>query len=204
MGGGNFTYISDKGEKFSKLDRVLVCKDFMGRWPLASLTLLAKDCSDHRPILLASVASDFGHILFLFFNSWLDLTGFEDFVVKQCSRFRFEGPAELALSTKLRMGGIKKKKETVQKLELEGESRSLTNSELELRADCLDFVKEFESIKYRDLKQKTRVRWAVDGDENSKYFHSVINANLSSNRLQGLRINGEWVSSPTLIKEFAV
>ncbi|XP_076936084.1 uncharacterized protein LOC143603041 [Bidens hawaiensis] len=102
MGGGMFTYISDKGDKYSKLDRILVCKEFMNRWPLASLLLLAKDCSDHRPLLLRSVASDFGHTPFRFFNSWLDLSGFEDFVGKKCNQFKFEGPADLALSTKFR------------------------------------------------------------------------------------------------------
>lgn len=42
MGGGLFTYVSDHGDKFSKIDRVLVCKDFMRMWPLASLNVLAK------------------------------------------------------------------------------------------------------------------------------------------------------------------
>ncbi|XP_076949348.1 uncharacterized protein LOC143621967 [Bidens hawaiensis] len=31
MGGGLFTYISYKGDKFSEIDRVLVCKEFMGK-----------------------------------------------------------------------------------------------------------------------------------------------------------------------------
>ncbi|KAF5789658.1 putative RNA-directed DNA polymerase [Helianthus annuus] len=53
-----------------------------------------------------------------------------------------------------------------------------------------------------DLKQKSRVRWAVDGDENSAYFHGVVNANTSNNRISGLRIEGEWVNNPFIIKDF--
>ncbi|XP_076929181.1 uncharacterized protein LOC143593434 [Bidens hawaiensis] len=52
MGGGSFTYVSDKGDKFSKIDRVLVCKDFKDCWPGASLNVLPKGCSDHRPLLV--------------------------------------------------------------------------------------------------------------------------------------------------------
>ncbi|XP_076953170.1 uncharacterized protein LOC143627172 [Bidens hawaiensis] len=109
MGGGVFTYRSDKGDKFSKLDRVLVCKDFMSVWPLASLTLLSKEYSDHIPLLLSSV----------------------------------------------------------------------------------------------DLKQKSRVRWALEGDENSNYFYGVINANLKSNRLHGLLVDGVRVNEAnSLVQPF--
>ncbi|XP_076932415.1 uncharacterized protein LOC143597936 [Bidens hawaiensis] len=59
MGGGQFTYISDRGDKFSKLDCVLVCRRFMNGWPNVSLTVLAKECSDHRPVLLSAVSVNF-------------------------------------------------------------------------------------------------------------------------------------------------
>ncbi|XP_076949347.1 uncharacterized protein LOC143621966 [Bidens hawaiensis] len=66
---------------------------------------------------------------------------------------------------------------------------------------CISFVKEFEKMKYRDLKKKSRVRWASDGDENSKYFHGIINSNLSNNRLHGFLVNGLWVSNPIIMKD---
>ncbi|KAI3814944.1 hypothetical protein L1987_14593 [Smallanthus sonchifolius] len=73
MGGYKFTYMSDKGDKLSKLDRMLVCRSFMNLWPVASLTALSKEMSDHCPLFLSTVPVDFGHIPFRFFNSWLDL-----------------------------------------------------------------------------------------------------------------------------------
>ncbi|XP_022040197.1 uncharacterized protein LOC110942741 [Helianthus annuus] len=66
MGGGNFTYISDNGRKLSKLDRFLVCLGFMEKWPNASVIALDREVSDHRPIILSAIQSDFGHIPFIF------------------------------------------------------------------------------------------------------------------------------------------
>ncbi|XP_076925889.1 uncharacterized protein LOC143588869 [Bidens hawaiensis] len=96
MGGGLFTYVSDHGDKFSKLDRFLVCRRFMNGWPTASLTVLAKELSDHRPALLSAVIVDCGHFPFWFFNSWLQLPGFMDFIESECGKFVFVGPADLA------------------------------------------------------------------------------------------------------------
>lgn len=95
------------------------------------------------------------------------------------------------------------KKEIIHRLEMEGESRMLSVEELSIRSECLAFVKECDSMKQQDIKQKSRVRWAVSGDENSKYFHNILNANLSSSRLHGLVVNGVWESNPSLLKEIA-
>ncbi|XP_022014442.1 uncharacterized protein LOC110913933 [Helianthus annuus] len=102
MGGGSFTYISDNGTKLSKLDRYLVCLGFRERWPNAAVIALEREVSDHRPIVLSTVQTDFGHIPFRFFNSWFELPGFYDFVIQKCSTFNFSGPADLALAIKLR------------------------------------------------------------------------------------------------------
>ncbi|KAJ0859981.1 putative Endonuclease/exonuclease/phosphatase superfamily [Helianthus annuus] len=102
MGGGKFTYISDNGKKLSKLDRFLVCLGFMERWPNASVTAVDRVASDHRPIILSTVQTDFGHIPFRFFNSWFELPGFINYMLHICGLFSFSGPADLALAIKLR------------------------------------------------------------------------------------------------------
>ncbi|XP_021999377.1 uncharacterized protein LOC110896221 [Helianthus annuus] len=52
-----------------------------------------------------------------------------------------------------------------------------------------------------DLKQRSRVKWAVEGDENTSFFHNIVNANQSSNRINGLMMNGVWETDPPLIKD---
>ncbi|XP_022019795.1 uncharacterized protein LOC110919855 [Helianthus annuus] len=76
MGGGRYTYISDRGDKLSKLDRFLVCLGFLERWSMATVLALNRDVSDHRPILLSTIPSDFGHIPFRCYNSWMEIPGF--------------------------------------------------------------------------------------------------------------------------------
>ncbi|XP_076932904.1 uncharacterized protein LOC143598623 [Bidens hawaiensis] len=217
MGGGSFTYVSDKGDKFSKIDSVLVCKGFMDSWPGASLNVLPKGCSDHRPLLLGMIPVDYGHIPFRFFNSWWEIPGFVDFVETCCARFRFRGPPDLALVTKFRWlkNRIKdwlevKKKETtglyevnkrkIQLPEAVAVLRPLSQRELEERAECMVMVEAFEIVKQKDARQKARVKWAVDCDDNKAYFHGIFNANLSSNRLHGLMFQGSWVCNPTVVK----
>ena len=42
-----------------------------------------------------------------------------------------------------------------------------------------------------------------EGDENSKFFHSVVNWRRRMNSLNGLNIDGEWVEDPLVVKETA-
>ncbi|KAI3820444.1 hypothetical protein L1987_07991 [Smallanthus sonchifolius] len=187
MGGHKFTYMSDNGLKLSKLDRILVCREFMNNWPSASLIALSRELSDHGPLILSSVPHDFGHIPFRFFNSWLEMPGFMEYV---------ESSARLS-----REASYRARKARISEIESLAESRSLVSLELEERLGCKQLVAAFDLEKLKDAQQKSRVRWATDGDENSSYFHSKVNANISGNRINGLRFNGEWVSNPVLLKD---
>ncbi|XP_022003600.1 uncharacterized protein LOC110901053 [Helianthus annuus] len=148
------------------------------------------------------------------------MPGFMEYVGGLCSSFSFHGPADLALATKLKFLKNKirscvaferrhrdavynKKKEAVEKLEKEAELRDLRPTELQHREECKSFMLEYDRVKMLDYRQKARVKWAVEGDENTGFFHGVINANTSNNRINGLMVNGEWVSNPTVIKDKA-
>ncbi|KAM0065492.1 putative RNA-directed DNA polymerase [Helianthus debilis subsp. tardiflorus] len=221
MGGRQFTYRSDNGQKLSKLDRFLVCREFMNTWPGAAFLALSSAVSDHSPILLSTIPVDFGAVPTRVFNSWLELPGVLDYVDHLCRTFRFNGPADLCLAVKLKWikvrvkdrvmeikraqgGQYSEKVEILEGLDLAAESRDLLPHELEKREDCRRFIMETDRLKIMDLKQKSRVRWAVEGDENSAYFHSVVNANISNNRINGLWIDGNWVTQPPLIKDYVV
>ena len=43
------------------------------------------------------------------------------------------------------------------------------------------------------LRQKARVKWLKQGDNNSNYFHRLINYRRTQNAIQGLLIDGVWV-----------
>lgn len=71
MGGRKFTRMDKYGTKLSKLDRILVSRHFLSKWPNAQLLALPRDLSDHCPIVLKTHSGDYGAIPFKFFNSWL-------------------------------------------------------------------------------------------------------------------------------------
>ncbi|XP_076937140.1 uncharacterized protein LOC143604598 [Bidens hawaiensis] len=146
------------------------------------------------------------------------MPGFLDLIESKCRVFRFVGPADLALATKLRWlkGRIRIwlareksmiereaefRNEEIRRLESVAERRNLSDLEAEYKLECKNVVEGFNMVKLRDLQQKSRAKWAVEGDENSSFFHGVLNSNISGNRMHGLLLNGEWVTDPLLLKE---
>ncbi|GJS38460.1 RNA-directed DNA polymerase, eukaryota [Tanacetum coccineum] len=58
--------------------------------------------------------------------------------------------------------------------------------------------------KERDsLKQKSRVKWAVEGDENTKFFHSIVNKKIKNRSNNRINLNGAWNEDLNEIQEAA-
>ncbi|GJX93118.1 reverse transcriptase domain, reverse transcriptase zinc-binding domain protein [Tanacetum coccineum] len=51
------------------------------------------------------------------------------------------------------------------------------------------------------LRQKARVRWNIDGDENSKFFHSFVKRRNKKNNIRGIMVDDLWCEDPEKIKE---
>lgn len=95
---------------------------------------------------------------------------------------------------------VRKLKQWVCDLDLIVESRSLFSVEIENRIEWKKKILELEHRRNMDLRQKAKIRWAIDGDEDSRFFHGIINSNLSKNRINGLLIGGNWSTNPMAIK----
>ncbi|XP_071727700.1 uncharacterized protein [Rutidosis leptorrhynchoides] len=52
-----------------------------------------------------------------------------------------------------------------------------------------------------DMIQKSRVKWDVEGDENSKFFHCSLKRKHNYQNINGLMVDGSWVSDPFAIKQ---
>lgn len=77
----------------------------------------------------------------------------------------------------------------------------MTEQELVDRNLGYKSIIEMEKTRSLDLRQKTRIKWAVDRDENTRFFHGYIYKINRKNLIDGLKISGEWCTDLTSIKQ---
>ena len=54
------------------------------------------------------------------------------------------------------------------------------------------------------LRQKARIKWLKEGDNNSTYFHRLINHRRRKNAIPGIFMDGVWIHEPCRVKNAAV
>ncbi|GKA93672.1 putative RNA-directed DNA polymerase, partial [Tanacetum coccineum] len=223
MGGRRFTRMKNFGTKLSKLDRILVSQHFVSAWPNDILTALPHETSDHCPLILKTHPGDYDPIPFKFFNSWLldgELTN-----IVSLSWSNGCGTITLPPSTshpsvllKLKLRELKKNiqlwrnkvaskndlkirdlKQKVEVLDFKAENGCLDNFDIDNHVSFIKELKDLEHLKNLDLMQKAKIKWAIEDDENSKFFHRYINNKLSRSRINGIFIDDVWVSDPPLV-----
>ncbi|XP_071741238.1 uncharacterized protein [Rutidosis leptorrhynchoides] len=191
MGGKKFTRICDNGIKFAKLDRFLVSEKFFQLWEELSVLALERKLSDHCPIILRDRVIDFGPKPINVFDDWLDVEG-ADQVISSAWNERVEGwRLDIVFRLKLKKVKMALKewcKDKFGRLDADiadlqnaannwekiAESRILSDDK---RGEWMDIRKKWlgkEKVKSNMARQKAKGKWILEGDENSKYFYSII------------------------------
>ncbi|XP_071740692.1 uncharacterized protein [Rutidosis leptorrhynchoides] len=218
LGGRCFTRVSDDGLKFSKLDRFLASEKLCSLWQDLTAVALEREMSDHFPLILKDEEKNFGPKPFKIFDAWFDEEGMEQVVTEAwgkivAGKFRKDCVFRNKLknvkealkqwsTTKYNQldGEIEVLKNAATSLELKAENGMLNDSDLNLWRDTRKRWLEKEKIKSHMLKQKARIRWSLEGDENTKFFHSLIRRKNNRCNIRGLNINCVWNDSPVDIK----
>ncbi|GJT89969.1 RNA-directed DNA polymerase, eukaryota, partial [Tanacetum coccineum] len=217
-GGYSYTWAHKSAAKMSKLDCFLIYEDLMSNCPNISSMILDRYLSDHRPILLRELKLDFGPTPFHFFHHWFKLDGFDSFVSKVWKGINVQDSNDmlkLAKKLKILKGLIrswvkdKKDKASILKNSLEkkiadidslfynGEASSLT---LEDRSNAMNNLINLERMKSIELAQKAKIQWSIEGDENSKKFHGIINKKRNNLAIRGITVDGQWIEDPIKVK----
>ncbi|KAJ0888367.1 putative Endonuclease/exonuclease/phosphatase superfamily [Helianthus annuus] len=218
MKGRKFMYLKDNDNKLSKIDRVLVDQELLLKWPGACLRALPRMFSDHCPLVLTCLDKNFGPKPFRFFNSWLERKDFDEVVLKEIANSNGVGDPDVRVSQKLKkireaLGTWKKEvlskeggtemtiKEELEHLEEVAEGRELSKEEEWTRSECLKDLKETEGYKLKDIKQRARARWDLQGDQNTRFFHGYIESRRACNNITSLLINEVLITKPFMIKK---
>nr|GFA13096.1 hypothetical protein [Tanacetum cinerariifolium] len=192
--GRHFTWMNKVGTKLSKLDRFFISEGVMEDIPDIKVTAIERLWYDHSPILLHSKKANFSPSLFKLYNSWLSIDGFDDIVKSTWDSMETgNGSNKISSHVKLRnlKNAIKKWQVDVRKIDISQKSANLSEihdiekkiddgsasiSDHEKRIKLLQDIDKLENLEALDLIQKSRIKWDIEGEENSKFFHRIINS----------------------------
>ncbi|GJV56809.1 RNA-directed DNA polymerase, eukaryota [Tanacetum coccineum] len=68
------------------------------------------------------------------------------------------------------------------------------------RMNLMKQLHDIKSADSRDSFQKAKIKWAVEGDENSKFFHGIINRKRANLAIKGILADGDWIDAPCRVK----
>nr|GEU61500.1 ribonuclease H-like domain-containing protein [Tanacetum cinerariifolium] len=66
--------------------------------------------------------------------------------------------------------------------------------------DIVTARQELNNRNAMEISQKAKIRWSIEGVENSKYFHGIMNKKRSQLAIRGNLANGEWILEPHRVK----
>ncbi|GJW09362.1 RNA-directed DNA polymerase, eukaryota [Tanacetum coccineum] len=68
------------------------------------------------------------------------------------------------------------------------------------RANLFNELHDLNKASSLELAQKAKIRWAIEGDENLKFFHGIINKKRSQLAIRGILVDGDWIVNPSSVK----
>nr|GEV70726.1 RNA-directed DNA polymerase, eukaryota [Tanacetum cinerariifolium] len=188
LDGYAYTWVHKFATKMSKLDRFLISKGLMASFPHLSSICLDNHLSDHRPILMREMNIDYGATPFRFFHSWFQIEGFDKLVEDTWMHMDITYSNGMIL--------LKKKLQALKIIDQGGSNEVILND----RSILLKEIHDIISMDLEEMAQKEKVRWAIEGDENSKYFHGILNNKRSHLAIRGVLVNGDWIVKSNDVK----
>nr|GEU33284.1 hypothetical protein [Tanacetum cinerariifolium] len=216
--GYSFTWAHHSATKMSKLDRFLVSHGFISCFPYISAVCLDRHLSDHRPILLREVFTDYGATPFHLYHSWFSFQGFDQMVSHVwhsiCLNYRndmirFKKKLQILKKElhvfvtdmkKKQMGCVNELKTNLSDIDTILDQVGISDDILLARTEYMNLLLDTKAAVGRDYIQKAKIKWVVEGDENSKNFHGIVNRKRASLAVKGIMVDGDWVDDPSRVK----
>ncbi|GJX01717.1 hypothetical protein Tco_0185630, partial [Tanacetum coccineum] len=199
--------------KPTKLDRFLLSEGLFDFFLHLSAICLDKNLSDHRPILLrdsTNLIPGWGKSKKV--RTKRNLPKLRKHLLTWNSPMVSDDNALIHLQRKLQLLKIAIKswtkefrlKSNAKKCQIQQDILCLNklfdlglinDDSLNKRALLLNELHEINSVNASELSQKAKIRWSIKGDENSKFFHGIINKKRAQLAIRGILADGNWISN---------
>nr|GEY42474.1 RNA-directed DNA polymerase, eukaryota, reverse transcriptase zinc-binding domain protein [Tanacetum cinerariifolium] len=63
------------------------------------------------------------------------------------------------------------------------------------RMEVVNTLQKIDKICSSEMAQKAKVKWSIEGDENTSFFHGMLNKKRSLLNIQGSMVDGMWIES---------
>ncbi|GJZ55372.1 RNA-directed DNA polymerase, eukaryota [Tanacetum coccineum] len=68
------------------------------------------------------------------------------------------------------------------------------------RTEVVNNIQKLDKIHSSEMAQKAKVKWSIEGDENTSFFHGVLNKKRSILNIRCIMVDGNWIESPKAVK----
>ncbi|GJS40226.1 hypothetical protein Tco_0565269 [Tanacetum coccineum] len=69
------------------------------------------------------------------------------------------------------------------------------------RSCWIDKLRNIELKESTDFSQKAKIKWGIEADENTKFYHTIVNKKRRYLSIQGIKADGIWIDDPIRIKD---
>ncbi|XP_074305914.1 uncharacterized protein LOC141641139 [Silene latifolia] len=203
---------------YSRIDRVFINEEWLNLFPGSVAHFLPEGLYDHCPCVVRfDEAAIKRKASFKYYNMWSKAQGFEELITERWG-MNVLGTEMYRIVTKLKcLKKDLKKLNREQFSDIENLAKvaemSLDHLQTKLRVDPLnedlcqaerECAKEVEFLgkaRMDFLKQKAKMKWMTDGDDNSAFFHSSIKRRRARNTVYQIKdIRGVLCTTPDSIK----
>ncbi|GJX53941.1 putative reverse transcriptase domain-containing protein [Tanacetum coccineum] len=104
---------------------------------------------------------------------------------------------------------VKKHINRAQKLILKGtvadidsvlDKGDVNSNVLNMRLNVVKSLQDLDKLDSLEVAQKAKIKCSIEGDENSKYFHGVLNKKRNQLAIRCILVEGAWIDSPDMVK----
>ncbi|GJV16132.1 RNA-directed DNA polymerase, eukaryota, reverse transcriptase zinc-binding domain protein [Tanacetum coccineum] len=124
------------------------------------------------------------------FNSFIANAGLEELKIREWIKSNRHS----------RKGMREKYKEELRTLEDDIDNGNGSDTVVNKRMEVINDLQHIDKLNAMDMAQKTKIKWSVEGDENSRFFHGMLNKKRNQLNIRGVMVDGVWNEKPHDVK----